>query len=56
MKPEGLSIGRARDNDIVLSSPTVAEYHARVQRVGGEYRVVAINREQPTYLITPAEE
>jgi len=34
-----ISIGRAAENDIVLSGPVVSRFHAQVERVGQRYRV-----------------
>lgn len=43
MKPQGLNIGRAPDNDIVLSLEGVSRHHARIELVGTTYRVRDLN-------------
>jgi len=35
-----IAVGRARDNDIVLDHPSVAEHHAVVERTGDVYRLL----------------
>lgn len=45
-----LTIGREKDNDIVLPDPQVSPHHARLDREGEEYRVTDLNSESGTYL------
>ncbi len=40
MNKPRLTIGRAPDNDIVLSSLDVSRHHARLEKVGGGWRIV----------------
>lgn len=37
------TLGRGTDNDLVLESEDVSRYHARVERVGGEWRLLDLN-------------
>jgi Tol biopolymer transport system component len=46
----GLTIGSKPDNDIVLDDPLVAQYHARVEREDGYYRVIDLNSQSGTFL------
>ena len=44
--PEGTSIGRSPDNDIVIKHPTIAPHHARTVRQGKWYVVRHLGRGQ----------
>lgn len=37
-----LTIGRAEDNDVVIPSPIVSRYHARLERANGGYQLVPL--------------
>ncbi len=53
LRPPGGSIGRAADNTIVLSDPTVSRLHAEIRlssEAGGEGRIVARAGKNPTLL------
>lgn len=50
MKPEGLTIGRDSDNDIVLLDPNVSRKHARIEFEKGNYRIIDQNSTNGTYL------
>lgn len=47
-KPQ-ISIGRAPDNDIVLSSLDVSRHHARLENVGGSWHVVDVESRGGTF-------
>ncbi len=46
----GLTIGSKPDNDIVLDGAEVAEYHARMERVDGHFRVIDLNSTSGTFI------
>lgn len=50
MKPEGLSIGRASNNDIVVDQPGTSRHHARVDFDGEDYLVRDLKSMNGTYL------
>jgi Tol biopolymer transport system component len=50
IQKDGLTIGRMPDNDIVLDDPRVSEYHARIERDGGHYRLIDLNSASGTFL------
>ena len=43
-------IGRAPDNDIVVSDPSVSSYHAELHDVGGAYRIVDLDSHNGTFV------
>jgi pSer/pThr/pTyr-binding forkhead associated (FHA) protein len=47
---DALLIGRNEDNDVVLESPRVSRYHARVIWTGAEYRVEDLGSKNGTWL------
>jgi serine/threonine protein kinase len=50
MLPQGLSIGRKADNDLVLDDPKVSGQHARIEFDGLHYQVVDLNSTNGTFL------
>ena len=50
LKPEGLTIGREADNDIVLNDPKASRHHACIDFDGAEYRVLDLNSSNGTFL------
>ncbi len=50
LTPQGLTIGRAADNDLVLSDQTVSRHHARLDFDGADYRIVDLNSTNGTRL------
>ena len=50
MLPQGLSIGRKADNDLVLDDPKVSGQHARIEFDGLHYQVVDLNSINGTFL------
>lgn len=46
----GMTIGSKPDNDIVLDDPRVGEYHARIDREDGRYRIIDLNSTTGTFL------
>lgn len=46
----GLTIGRAKSSDIVLSDPYVSSAHARIYKLGGEYFIEDLGSTNGTYL------
>ncbi len=45
-----LRIGRAPDNDLVLSDPSVSSHHAELRRGAGRYRIVDLDSRNGTYV------
>src|SRR5262249_60552158 len=45
-----LRIGRAPENDIVVSDPTVSRQHAEIRHVSGAYRIVDLDSSHGTFL------
>lgn len=45
-----ITLGRARDNQIILSDPTVSRYHARIDRQGDAFIVSDLNSTSGTWL------
>jgi cytochrome P450/NADPH-cytochrome P450 reductase len=45
-----LRIGRAPENDIVVSDPTVSRQHAEIRNVSGAYRIVDLDSSHGTFL------
>ena len=45
-----LRIGRAPDNDIVVSHPSVSGHHAELHHVAGEYRLVDLGSSNGTFI------
>jgi hypothetical protein len=41
-------LGRAPDNDVVLSDPSVSRYHAQIKAIGGDYRLVDLGSHNGT--------
>ena len=50
IRKSGATIGSRPDNDIVLDDPQVAQYHARIEREDGHYRVIDLNSVSGTFL------
>ncbi len=50
MLPNGLTIGRDRDNDIVLDHPKISRHHTRIEYKSGSYWVTDLNSMNGTYL------
>ncbi len=50
MKPEGLTIGRDPDNDIVLNYDNVSRHHARINFTGVDYQVTDLNSTNGTFI------
>jgi len=50
MKPEGLSIGRGKENDIPLDLAGISRNHARIDFDGQNYNVTDLNSLNGTYL------
>lgn len=46
----GLTIGRTRSSDIVLSDPYVSSAHARIYKLGGDFYVEDLGSTNGTYL------
>lgn len=46
----GLTVGSKADNDIVLDGEGVAEYHARMERENGHFRVIDLNSPSGTFI------
>ncbi len=46
----GLTIGSKPDNDIVLTDPQVANYHARIEHEGDRYQVIDLNSITGTFV------
>lgn len=46
----GITIGRAADNQVVLSHPQVSAHHARLVREGGTYRILDLNSTNHVYV------
>ncbi|MCA9901473.1 MAG: protein kinase [Ardenticatenaceae bacterium] len=49
MTKSQITIGRAPNNDIVLSSLDVSRHHARLERVAGSWRMVDVNSKGGTF-------
>lgn len=47
---QGVRIGSASDNDLVIDREGVADHHARVAFTGQDYQVIDLNSETGTYL------
>ncbi|MBN1148435.1 MAG: DUF11 domain-containing protein [Anaerolineales bacterium] len=47
---ERLTIGRSRDNDVVIDHPSISRHHARIEFDGKNYRVFDLNSTNGTYL------
>jgi FOG: FHA domain len=45
-----LRIGRAPENDIVVSDPTVSRQHAEIRNVSGAYRIVDLDSSHGTFV------
>lgn len=45
-----ITLGRLRDNMVVLDHPQVSGYHARLERVGNNYRIVDLNSTNHVYV------
>jgi ABC transport system ATP-binding/permease protein len=45
-----LTIGRDKENDIVLDAPTISRFHAQVERVGQRYRVRDLRSSNGTFV------
>jgi serine/threonine protein kinase len=50
VKPQGMTIGRLEENDIVLGDPIVSAHHARIDFDGTSYYLVDLNSRNGTYL------
>lgn len=50
VKPTGMTIGREKDNDLVLDFPNVSRHHTRLQFDGNHYWVSDLNSKNGTYL------
>jgi pSer/pThr/pTyr-binding forkhead associated (FHA) protein len=50
LQGEALSIGRAPDNDIILTLPNVSRHHARVERTASGYILRDLNSENGTWM------
>ncbi len=50
LKPDGLTIGRDADNDIVLEDQQASRHHARVQVDGDRVSIIDLNSTNGTYL------
>ena len=50
LSPEGVTIGRQADNDLVLDDPTVSGHHARVAFNGTKYQVLDLESTNGTFL------
>ncbi len=49
MNKNQITIGRAPDNDIVLTSPDVSRHHARLEQVGNGWRIVDVDSRGGTF-------
>lgn len=49
MNKSQITVGRAPDNDIVLSSLDVSRHHARLEQVGGGWRIVDVDSRGGTF-------
>ncbi len=47
-----ITLGRMPDNTVVLDHPQVSGYHARLERVGNNYRIVDLNSTNHVYVNT----
>ncbi|MEI7988042.1 MAG: FHA domain-containing protein [Chloroflexota bacterium] len=47
---EKLTIGRAKDNHMVIDHPQVSRYHAIIERMGTRYRLVDLKSHNSTFL------
>lgn len=47
---EKITIGRARDNHMVIDHPVVSRYHAIIERMGTRYRLIDLKSHNGTYL------
>jgi ABC transport system ATP-binding/permease protein len=45
-----LTIGHDKENDIVLSAPTISRFHAQVERVGQRYRIRDLRSSNGTFV------
>lgn len=45
-----LSIGRGRDNDIVIENLAVSRNHSRIKRQNGKYVLIDLNSANGTYV------
>jgi ABC-type multidrug transport system ATPase subunit/pSer/pThr/pTyr-binding forkhead associated (FHA) protein len=45
-----ITLGRQPDNTVVLNHPQVSGYHARLERVGNNYRIVDLNSTNHVYV------
>ncbi len=50
IRSRSLTLGRDKDNDIVLDDPTASRRHARIEFDGTDYRVVDLKSTNGTYL------
>jgi serine/threonine protein kinase len=50
MKPDGLTIGRDPDNDIVLDNVKISRHHARIQFDGADYWASDLNSKNGTFI------
>jgi anti-sigma B factor antagonist len=48
--PRGLTVGRARENDLWLNDPTVSRHHLRFEYVGGQPVVCDLNSANGTFV------
>jgi anti-anti-sigma factor len=48
--PRGLTVGRARENDLWLNDPTVSRHHLRLEYVGGQPVVCDLNSANGTFV------
>jgi serine/threonine protein kinase len=50
IKPEGITIGRDKDNDIVLEDKKASRHHVKIERKGESYLVTDLNSTNGTFL------
>jgi uncharacterized repeat protein (TIGR01451 family) len=50
IKPEGLTIGRSPDNDLILDHPGISRHHARIEFDGMNYQVRDLNSMNGTFV------
>ena len=49
-RPEGMTIGRAPDNDIVIDHKSISRHHARIEFDGTRYQIYDLNSTNGTFL------
>ena len=55
LRSNTLALGRAADNDVILSHETVSSHHARLEKLGSGYRIIDLQSTNHVYVNSKRE-